>query len=349
LGSLAAGLIPLLGLASQGSGGVPILTGAGATMPSPLYNRWISSYTESHKVRATYRSVGSGEGIRSLIEREVDFGGSDVILSEGELAAAPASIVQIPTCVAAVAITYHLPGNVELRLTPELLDLLLGGSIVSWSDHRLAAVNPGIDFPELEVTVVHRSDSSGTTYILTDFLSRQSARWQRTVGQGKLVRWPTGIGVEGNRQVVDFVKRIPGAISYVSHIYAERNRLTTAFVKTERGAWVRPSVDSVSQSTPDPEQGGLLRQISVANESGYPIYGLSFLLVYREQAYQQRSREHALALVEFLRWTIHEGQAQNRELLYGSLPEWAVSEAEAAIGSITYDGRPLVEGKLSCR
>ncbi|HVN70847.1 MAG TPA: phosphate ABC transporter substrate-binding protein PstS, partial [Desulfomonilia bacterium] len=189
-----------------------ILTGAGATFPKPLYEKWINVYQEKAGVRISYKGVGSGEGVQSLLKRDVDFAGTDIFLSDEQLSKEKAAILHIPSCMGAVGIIYNLPGNPELRLNPDILSDIFLGRITTWSAKEIAEANPGKTLPNLLITVVHRSDSSGTNYVLTDYFSKVSPRWSNEVGVGTKVKWTIGIGVEKNSGVADTVKKIQGSI-----------------------------------------------------------------------------------------------------------------------------------------
>ncbi len=201
-----------------------ILTGAGATFPQPLYQHWIKQYRRTAGVRITYESIGSSGGIRQLVARKVDFGATDAFLSDEELKQHQPAILHIPTCLGAVAVIYNLPEDPALRLTPAAIAGIFLGRITNWSDRRIARANPGKKLPDLDITVIHRSDGSGTTFVFTDYLSKVNSVWKEQIGRGKRVRWPVGLGLEGNRLVARQAKKIAGSIAYVSLEYASRNR-----------------------------------------------------------------------------------------------------------------------------
>ncbi len=217
----------VVSLVSFSQGADVILSGAGATFPYPLYEKWIAMYLKKTGLRISYNAVGSGAGIRQLQERMVDFGATDAFMSQEELDGAKGDILHIPTCLGAVTIIYNLPENPVLKFTPKLVSDIFLGRISRWSDKRIAKINPGVRFPDLDISVVHRSEGSGTTFIFTDYLSKVDFEWREKVGRGKNVRWLTGMGVEGNPNVAGFVKKIPGSIGYVELAYAKRHDLSS--------------------------------------------------------------------------------------------------------------------------
>jgi phosphate transport system substrate-binding protein len=338
-------ILVALNIVAEGSG-EELLTGAGATFPHPLYRKWIEVYERESGVRVSYQAVGSGAGIRGFLNAEVDFGASDAILSRNEISQAPGEVLHIPTCVGAIAVVYNLPGEVSLKLTPQLLADIFSGRIVSWADRRITRVNGDSDLPDFEINVVHRSDGSGTTYLFSDYLCRVSPIWRSNVGRGKIVAWPTGLGVEKNGGIAEFVSKIPGSIGYAEMTYAKQHGLPMAQIQNRSGRFIRPDLQSVSAAAQVDIPPNLQVLITDPDTPGsYPVSGFTYLLVYREQAYSGRSRSRAGALVDFLRWALHEGQQYNRELHYARLPEQAVAKAEEVLRTITYGGEPLLEKK----
>jgi phosphate transport system substrate-binding protein len=319
-----------------------ILNGAGATFPAPFYGKLIEEYQRQSATRIDYRSIGSGGGIKMLLEKKTDFGGSDIFLSDADLEAAPAPILHIPTCIGAVAIITNLPDKPSLRLDSTLLADLLMGRITTWSDPALRCATDSRLPAGLNVTVVHRSDSSGTTHILTDYLSRTSKRWEKQIGCGKRVAWQAGMGVPGNGGVSDMVSRIPGSIGYVSLSYAEKRSLKVAAIKNRSGRHIQPTQDSVSLAA----NVSLPRDCRVlitdtTSPDGYPISAFTYILVYREQGYAYRTREKADALIHFLTWVVTDGQQYAKPLYYSPLPDEAVKCSMGTIRSITFtDSRP---------
>lgn len=321
-----------------------ILRGAGATFPFPLYAKWIENYRLQTGLRLSYEPVGSGAGINQLLSREVDFGGTDALPTDEELRRAPSEVLHIPTCVGAVAIVYHLPVETDLKLTPELVADIFLDRIKNWSDKRLSEANGNLSLPRLNITVVHRSESSGTTFIFTDYLSKASPEWRDRVGSGKTVRWPTGLGIEGNPGIAELVKKIPGSISYVELAYAGKENLPTALLRNRAGHFIKPGLDSVSSAAGVdlPYDSGMLIT-DTPSPTGYPISAFSYLIFYKEQAYGQMPLTRAAALARFLWWAIHEGQELSEKLNYSRLPEPAVKIAEGVIRSMVFNGKPVAD------
>lgn len=319
------------------------LTGAGATFPNPIYQKWFNEYNKAHAgVRFDYQSIGSGAGIRQLSEGTVDFGGSDAPMKDEDLKAVSGEILHIPTVLGADVITYNLPGvSSELKLTPETVAGIFLGSIKNWNDPQIVQSNPGVNLPSAEITVIRRSDGSGTTFVFTDYLSKVSPAWADKVGAGTSVNWPVGNGAKGNEGVMGQVKQTPNSIGYVELIYAEQNKLPYASVRNAAGEFVRPELASITSAA-----SGVASQmpedlrVSITNAPGvaaYPISSFTYLLVYREQKDQAKGK----ALVDFLWWAIHDGESMAKNLLYAPLPQEVVKKAEQKIDSITYQGKPL--------
>ncbi len=325
------------------AGETTTLLGAGATFPYPLYSKWFYIYHQITGVKVNYQAIGSGGGIRQLLNRAVDFGGTDAFMSDEELAQAPARILHIPTALGAVVITYNLPGNPHLRFTPQVLADIFLGRITRWNDPRLVKINPEVKLPNMKIIVVHRSDGSGTTNIFTDYLSKVSKEWSKRVGQGKSVKWPVGLGGKGNAGVAGLITQIPGSIGYVELAYAEQNHLPVSAIKNRAGNFVRPTLESISQAANVPLPPDTRVSITdTAAPRGYPISGFTWIILYKEQHYSGRSKTRAKALVDLLWWCIHQAQRYNESLLYGKLPPAAVERAEAILKSVTYNGKPLL-------
>lgn len=321
--------------------GGEVLQAAGATFPYPLYRKWFKAYEQLDGTRITYEAVGSGKGIEALLSQAVDFGGTDAFLSDSDLSQAPAPVLHIPTCMGAVAITYNLPGRPALRFSPQTLARIFSGRITLWSDRRLRADNPGVELPALPITVVHRSDGSGTTFVLTSYLSRIAPAWKQSIGCGKRVAWPTGLGLEGNPRVAEYIGRVEGSIGYVQLTYAARKQLPLAAIRNQAGRYVQPDLRTVSAAaTALPDDTRALLVDSAAPDA-YPIAALTWIILYAEQQYGGRSPERAAAVYRFLQWALRDGQAYNRKLLYAPLPGPAVKQAEAILQRLRYGGKPL--------
>ncbi len=336
----------LLALGPRPAPAQALINGAGATFPFPLYSKWFDVYARvDPTVRFNYQSIGSGGGIRQILERTVDFGASDGPVSDEQLRKAPGALLHIPTVLGAVVATYHLPGAPRLRFTPEVLADVFLGRITRWNDERIRAVNPETDLPDQPILVVHRSDGSGTTYIWTDYLSKVSEAWRRTVGRGTSVRWPVGLGGKGNEGVAGQVKSTPGALGYVELAYAVTNRLPAAAIRNRTGRFVEPSIESTTAAAAGAAAAMPADfRVSLTDPPGadaYPVASFTWLLVYREQPDEARGR----ALVKFLWWAVHDGQRYAADLLYAPLPAPVVGRIEARLREITSRGRPLLAAR----
>ena len=338
------GLLLVIGAIACGNNGDSVsLQGAGATFPNPLYQKWLSEYEKLQpKVKIDYQSIGSGGGIKQLKEQTIDFGASDAPMKDDDLKSAPGEILHVPTVLGAVVITYNLQGISEpLRFSPEVIADIFLGKIGKWNDPKLVADNPGIKLPAVDITVVHRSDGSGTTAVFTDYLSKVSSEWKEKVGAGISPNWPTGIGGKGNEGVTGQVKNTPNTIGYVELAYAVQNNLPVALVKNASGNFVTPSIDSVTAAAAGsaantPED----LRVSITNAAGadaYPISSYTYILVYKDQKDAARGK----ALVNFLWWGIHDGESFAKDLRYAPLPDDIVKRAEAKINSIVANGTAL--------
>jgi phosphate transport system substrate-binding protein len=319
-----------------------ILRGAGATFPAPLYQKWIETYQRQTKVRVSYEPLGSGAGIKQLVERAIDFGATDTPLSGEELQKAPGEILHLPTCLGAVVLTYHLPAIRDLKLTPKLISDIFLGQVSQWSDRRIAEVNPDADLPQLPITIVHRAEASGTTGIFTDYLSQVSPEWQARVGQGRVVKWPTGAGVEGNQGIAALVKKIPGSIGYLELAHARMEQLPTAWLKNRSGRFVEPTIKSVTAAADiamPPAANASIIDSPVAD--GYPIAAFTYIIFYQEQSYSQRSLEQARELADFLWWMVHDGQQYCEPSHYAPLPATLIARAEQMVRAMAFEGRAL--------
>jgi len=318
------------------------LLGAGATFPYPLYSKMFLIYEKEFGVRVNYQAIGSGGGIRQIKAKTVDFGASDAFLSDSELALFPSAVVHIPTCVGSVVLTYNLPGNPQLRLTPSIIAGIFLGKIDRWNDPEIREVNPGVSLPDMKIMVVHRSDGSGTTFIFSDYLSKISDEWKKKVGRGKSLSWPAGLGGKGNAGVAGLVKQVPGAIGYVEFVYALQNKMSVAAVKNKAGKFVSPSIESVSAAAdidlPDDMRISLT---DTPAKYGYPISGFTYILVYRNLEEGGLNEEEAQGLVKLLWWMTHQGQKYAEPLHYAPLSIKAAEKAEKILDSLRFKGRKI--------
>jgi len=327
---------------SGGSGSIS-LQGAGATFPNPLYQKWLSEYGKLHpNVKMDYQSIGSGGGIKQFKEQTVDFGASDSPMSDADIKSAPGEVVHVPTVLGAVVITYNLEVIKQpLHFSPEVLADIFLGKIKKWNDPKIAADNPGVTLPANDLTVVHRSDGSGTSAVFTDYLSKVSPEWKDKVGAGVSPSWPTGIGGKGNEGVTGQVKNTPNTLGYVELAYALKNNLPVAHIKNASGNFIEPTIDTVTAAAaasaatiPDD------LRVSITNAAGaqaYPISSYTYILVYKNQKDAAKGK----VLVDFLWWGIHDGEGFAKEMQYAPLPADIVKKAEVKINSVTANGATL--------
>ncbi len=320
-----------------------MLNGAGATFPYPIYSKWMEVFGNETGIRVNYQSIGSGGGIKQITEKTVDFGASDGPMNDEQLKKAPGEILHIPTVMGAVVPTYNLPGvSAELKFTGDVLADIFLGKIKKWNDPRLTALNPGVNLPNKDIIVAHRSDGSGTTYIWVDYLSKVSGEWKEKVGRGTAVKWPTGLGGKGNEGVTALVKQNPYSLGYVELIYAEQNKLLHGSVKNRAGKFVKASLATVTEAAAAARRSGEipedLRMSITDAPDGYPISGFTWLLVYKNQDDEARGK----ALVRYLWWAIHDGQKLAPSLKYAALPAEIREMAEDKVRLVSYKGKSLL-------
>lgn len=333
---LFVGMLGLVLLAAPAARGVgEMITGAGATFPYPLYSKWFSDYHAVHpELQFNYQSIGSGGGIRQLLDKTVDFGASDAPMTDEQLAKSAVPILHIPTVLGAVVVTFNLPGlKSDLHLTPSLVADIFLGKISKWNDPALAKANPKATLPATDIVVVHRSDGSGTTAIFSDYLTKVSEEWKTKVGSGTALKWPTGLGGKGNEGVSGLLKQTEGSIGYIELIYAETNKLAMAKIQNAAGQFVTATTASVTAAA----QGALKAmpadfRVSITNapgKSAYPISGFTYLLVY-----QRQDRVKGQKVVDFLKWAVGPGQTKIAPLTYAPLPKDLVSQVNKKIATI---------------
>ena len=320
------------------------LTGAGATFPYPIYSKWFSDYATSTGVKINYQSIGSGGGIRQLSEGTVDFGASDSPMSDQELANAKGgAVLHFPTVMGAVVVTYNIPGAARpLNLSGDVVADIFSGKITKWNDARIVAQNHGVALPNADVLVVHRSDGSGTTYIFSDYLSAVSPSWSSSLGKGKDIKWPVGLGAKGNEGVAGQVRQTPGSIGYVELAYAKQNKLAFANLRNADGRYVAPSIASVTAAA----AGAKLPKntdyrVSIVNAPGkdsYPVSSLTWILAYQNQTDHVKGTK----LVNFLRWAYKDGEKSASALDYAPLPAAMVAALQNRLKTIKVNGNASV-------
>lgn len=337
-----AGMV-LLGLGLTGflvAGGTLSVTGAGATFPYPMYSKWFDEYHKKNpNLEINYQSIGSGGGIRQITEGTVDFGASDGPMTDEQLKAYQEKhgfgILHFPTVLGAVVPTYNIPGvTTSLNFTPEALAGIYLGKVTKWNDPLITGPNPGVGLPADDIIVVHRAESSGTTYVWTDFLSKVSEEWKTKVGRSTAVKWPVGLGGQGNEGVTGTVKNTPDSIGYVELIYAESNKIPYGTVKNAAGVFVKASLAGVTaaaagaaKAMPDDFR------VSITNAPGkdaYPISSFTWLLI--PTKFSDPAKRDAIK--GFVSWMLADGQNYVEALSYARLPKEVVAKERKALGNI---------------
>ena len=311
------------------------LNGAGATFPYPMYSKWFSEYNKLHPdVQINYQSIGSGGGIRQVLNGTVDFGASDGPMTDEQLKEAKTKILHIPTVLGADVPAYNVPGVAgELKFTPEALAGIFLGKIQNWNDPAIAKANPGVNLPNSQIIVVHRSDGSGTTYIFTDYLSKVSKDWESSVGKGTSVKWPVGLGGKGNEGVAGQIRQLQGSIGYIELIYAVENKITFGSVKNLAGNFVKASLDGVTEAAASAPKMPADFRVSITNAPGkaaYPISSFTWLLV-PEQA---KDPKKGKVIADFLNWMVNDGQKMTAQLSYAPLPGNVADKVKTAIKQV---------------
>lgn len=319
------------------------LHGAGATLPYPLYSKWAAEYHRIHpNVTVNYQSIGSGGGVRQLIARTIDFGASDVpVLADEARDVPPGALVHVPTAVGSVVVGYKLSTlHAPLKLTPGLLAGIFLGEITRWNAPELVLLNPEARLPELPITVVYRSDGSGTTAIFSEFLGSVSAVWRERVGSGKNVRWPVGMGAKGNEGVTGQLQSREGAIGYTELAYATQNRLPCAELQNRAGRFIGPSPEAAAAAAEGVELPASLygTLVGAPGERAYPLAAYTYLLVYKDALDPKKGE----ALAHFLWWALHDGQRFTQALDYAPLPPRVLRQAEAALHGLRVNGTPAL-------
>jgi phosphate transport system substrate-binding protein len=312
------------------------ITGAGATFPNPIYSKWFSEYNKMHtNVEINYQSIGSGGGIRQISNQTVFFGATDGPMTNDQLLAAPSKILHFPTVLGGVVPVYNIPGvNAELKFTGAVLANIFLGKITKWNDPAITKLNAGLNLPGTDITVAHRSDGSGTSYIWADYLAKVSPEWKSKVGVATAVNWPTGVGGKGNEGVAGLVTQTPGSIGYVELIYALQNKISYGSVQNMSGEFVKSSVASVTAAAA--AAAALMPadfRVSITNAPGtgvYPISSFTWLLLYESP----KDKAQAKTMVDFVKWALTDGQKFCGDLGYAPLPESVVKLEMAALAKI---------------
>ena len=315
--------------------GQTTLNGAGATFPNPMYSKWFAEYSKLHSdVQINYQPIGSGGGIRQVTAGTVDFGASDMPMTDKQLQDAKIKILNIPTVLGAVVPAYNIPGvSGEVKFTPEVLAGIFLGRVSKWNDKAIVSVNPGINFPDKEIIVVHRSDGSGTSFIWTDYLSKVSPDWKTQVGADTSVKWPVGMGGKGNEGVSGLVHQLSGSIGYVELIYAVQQKINYGSVRNSSGNFVRASLESVTAAAASAPKMPADFRVSITNAPGkeaYPIASFTCLLI----PTPSKDANKGKILHDFLSWMVTDGQQMTSALTYAPLPDNVAAKVKEAIKQV---------------
>ncbi|MCX6083583.1 MAG: phosphate ABC transporter substrate-binding protein PstS [Caldiserica bacterium] len=324
--------------------GAPVkdLAIAGSTFAEPLYVKQLDAWYQKTEVKAVYGALSSSGALRALQDRTIDIGATDLLLSAEEQARLPGSVLAIPTCLGAVAICVNLPGNPALRMDAPLVSAIFRGDVKTWNDARIAVLNPMVKLPDTPVVVLHRADGSGTTDIFTTYLAAADQTWSDKVGAGQLVAWPAGVGVKGNAGMAAMVRQTTGAVGYMEYTFAVQSSLTCIALRNRSGAFVVPSISSMQAAVPPDVTADL--QGTLLNRPGatsYPIVSFTWLVFYKDQAYDGRSRERAVAIYDLVSWLLGDGQSLALPLQYSSLPDSVQTAAIALLGQLSWQGKPV--------
>jgi phosphate transport system substrate-binding protein len=318
------GLASGLALAAASLSHAADMTGAGATFPYPLYAKWADAYKKQTGIGLNYQSIGSGGGIKQIKARTVDFGASDMPLKPEELK--EAGLTQFPTVMGGVVPVYNLPGIAagQIKLTPKLLAEIFLDKVKKWNDPALASLNPGVTLPDEAISVVHRSDGSGTTFIFTNYLSKVSPDWKSKVGENTSVQWPTGVGGKGNEGVAQYVQRIKGSVGYVEYAYALQNKMTYAMLQNAEGHFVAPSEASFKTAAAnakwDMNKGFYEILTNEPGKDSWPITGATFILMHKFQQDSDKAKD----VLSFFKWAYENGDKMATDLDYIPMPDAVV-------------------------
>ena len=332
------------GNATNGSREAQELSGAGATFPLPFYNVVFEKFAEVNGDVVAYGGIGSGGGVRNLRDKIVDFAGSDAFLSDKEMAEM-APVVHIPTCMGAVVLAYNLDGVKELKLSGEIIADIFAGNIKMWNDERLVALNPDVKLPNESIIPVFRSDGSGTTFVFTDYLTKVSPMWKEKYGAGKSVNFPSGQAAKGNPGVAGVIKQTKNSIGYVGSEYAFAQKIPYAKIKNQRGEIVEPNAASISAAASGVIPTDTRCSITNADAKGaYPISTFTWMIIYKEQNYSDRSKEQALATLDLVQYILSD-EAQNitSEVHYAPLPAKAKELSMTNLKTVTFDGVSILQ------
>ena len=320
------------------------LSGAGATFPLPFYNVVFEEFAQVNGDAVAYGGIGSGGGVRNLRDKIVDFAGSDAFLSDKEMSDMNA-VIHVPTCMGAVVLAYNLDGVNNLNLSGDVIADIFAGNIKMWNDERLAALNPGVELPAEAIIPVFRSDGSGTTFVFTDYLTKVSPMWKENFGAGKSVNFPSGQAAKGNPGVAGVIKQTKNSIGYVGSEYAFAQKIAYAKIKNQRGEIVEPTSASISAAASGEIPLDTRCSITNADAAGaYPISTFTWMIIYKEQNYSDRSKEQAVAILDLLQYILSdEAQKITSEVHYAPLPEKAKELSLNNLKTVTFDGTAILQ------
>jgi phosphate transport system substrate-binding protein len=329
---IAAGVLALVAAGASAQN----INGAGATFPYPIYSKWFSEYSQLHpNVKINYQSIGSGGGIRQVTEGTVDFGASDVTMTDEQISQAKVKVMAIPTVLGAVVPVYNIPGvNKDLNFSGDVIADIYLGKITKWNDSRITKDNPGANLPDKSILPVYRSDGSGTSFIFTDFLSKVSSDWNSKIGKGASIKWPTGIGQKGNEGVAGMVRQAPYSFGYVELIYAEQNKMAFGSVRNAAGKFVRASTGGVTAAAAAAAKSMPADyRVSITNAGGadsYPISSFTWLLI----PTHSNDPAKAKALADFLGWMLDHGESEAAAMTYAPLPKQVQDMVRKSIANV---------------
>lgn len=318
------------------------ITAGGASFPYPLITKWISEYNKLYPhIQISYQSIGSGAGISNLFSKTFDFAGSDATLTDAQLA--NYSVLHIPETMGGVVVSYNIPGvGSGLKLTADVIAKIFQGNITKWNDPEIISLNPSLNLPDKNIVVVRRSDSSGTTFVFTNYLKNASSFWK--LGSGTSVNWPVGIGAPQNSGVASALLQTPYSIGYLEFFYAHNNSIPYASIQNKDGQFVQPSLQTISNAA---KAGAALLTndvrtpiVNLPGKDVYPIAAFTYILIYKDLSYMDFNK--AKAIVNFIWWMIHDGQNYSESLLYPKLPTEVVKIGESLLKQVTYQGKPIL-------
>ena len=320
------------------------LSGAGATFPLPFYNVVFENFAQVNGDAVAYGGIGSGGGVRNLRDKIVDFAGSDAFLTDKEMAEMP-PVVHVPTCMGAVVVAYNLDGVEDLKLTGEVIADIFAGEIKMWNDERLVALNPDVTLPAEAIIPVFRSDGSGTTFVFTDYLTKVSPMWKEKFGAGKSVNFPSGQAAKGNPGVAGVIKQTRNTIGYVGSEYAFAQKIPYATIRNQRGEFVAPDANSISAAASGAIPADTRCSITNSDAVGaYPISTFTWMIIYKEQNYSDRSKEQATATLDLLKYILSdEAQSITSEVHYAPLPAKVKELSTKNLKAVTYDGVAILQ------